>query len=544
VQNINPSPLIELPATAQLPSPLPKLTSERRADLEKQLAELTNARDALAGDETAMVKGLQTPARSAMLRFKLASYRRDGSPRTYAMGVRERFEPIDSLLYSRGELDQPGELVRRGLVQVVGPESAAPIATGSGRRELANWLASPENLLPARVMVNRIWLHLFGRGLIPTPDNFGAAGRPPSHPELLDALAISFVRQGWSVKRIFRQIVLRRVYQLGSTHDEHNFVIDPDNVLVWRMSKKRLEADAIRDAVLASSGKLPGFIAIKPVARNGGAQDYGSAFLPAIYHGTRIGNEVTPVANAQLGNIQNPRLDPARQRLQLPLIQSMNRTLLARETAHPGVEGIIESYELAFLMQGSVPEVMDLAKESDATRKLYGIDDDETADFCRQCLLARRFVEAGARFVELSHGDWDQHRNLKADHARHALAVDKPIAGLLTDLRARGLLKDTLVISGGEFGRTPHAQNGAGRDHNNKGYCLWMAGGGVKPGLSYGQTDDHDYEAVAHPVHVHDWHATILHLLGLDHEKLTYRYVGREMRLTDVKERVVKDIVA
>jgi hypothetical protein len=293
-----------------------------------------------------------------------------------------------------------------------------------------------------------------------------------------------------------------------------------------------------------SNENLPGFVAIKPVSRNGGPQNYGSAFLPAIYQGTRIGNEATPVADARLGNIKNPRLGTAAQRLQLDLVQSMNRELLDREVVHPGVDGVIESYELAFRMQGSLPEVMDLSKESAAVKALYGIDEEETADFGRQCLLARRFVEAGVRFVELSYGDWDQHRNLKADHARHALAVDKPISGLLTDLRKRGLLDDTLVIWGGEFGRTPHAQNGDGRDHNNKGYSLWMAGGGVKPGLSYGQTDELGYEAVENPVHVHDWHATILHLLGLNHEKLTYRYAGREMRLTDVKGRVVKDIIA
>jgi hypothetical protein len=289
---------------------------------------------------------------------------------------------------------------------------------------------------------------------------------------------------------------------------------------------------------------LPGFVAIKPVARNGGPQNYGSAFLPAIYQGTRIGNEATPVANAQLSNIKNPRLDLSSQRLQLDLLQSMNREMLERETIHPGVEGIIESYELAFRMQGSLPEVMDLAKETDATKALYGIDEDSTADFGRQCLLARRLVEAGVRFVELSYGDWDQHRNLKADHEKHALAVDKPIAGLLTDLRKRGLLDDTLVIWGGEFGRTPHAQNGDGRDHNNKGYSIWMAGGGLKPGISYGETDEHGYEAVQNPVHVHDWHATILHLLGLRHDQLTYRYAGREMRLTDVKGKVVKEIIA
>ena len=292
------------------------------------------------------------------------------------------------------------------------------------------------------------------------------------------------------------------------------------------------------------NANLPGFIALKPLSRNGGPQNYGSAFLPAVFQGTRIGAEFQPVANSQVGNIRNTRLSKDAQRLQLDLVQSLNRDLLEREHVHPGVEGVIESYELAFRMQGSLPEVMDLSRESDATKALYGIDEQETGDFGRQCLLARRFVEAGVRFVEVSYGDWDQHRNLKADHSRHALAIDKPISGLLTDLRKRGLLEDTLVLWGGEFGRTPHAQNGDGRDHNNKGYTVWMAGGGAKPGHSFGQTDEHGYEAVVDPVHVHDWHATILHMLGLDHEKLTYRYAGREMRLTDVKGKVVKGVLA
>ncbi|MDX2036805.1 MAG: DUF1501 domain-containing protein [Isosphaeraceae bacterium] len=287
---------------------------------------------------------------------------------------------------------------------------------------------------------------------------------------------------------------------------------------------------------------LPGFVALKPLTRNGGPQNSGAAFLPAIYQGTRIGAENTPIENARLGNITNPGKNPAAQRRRLDFVQELNRDLLDRDKVHPGVEGIIESYELAFRMQGTLPDLMDLDGESAATKALYGIDDEATSDFGRQCLLARRLTEAGVRFVELSHGDWDQHRNLQADHERHARAVDKPIAGLLTDLAARGLLDETLVIWGGEFGRTPHAQNGDGRDHNNKGYAIWMAGGGVKPGITYGETDDYGYEAVIDKVHVHDWHATILHLLGLDHKRLTYRYAGREMRLTDVKGKVVKAI--
>ncbi|HVX14250.1 MAG TPA: DUF1501 domain-containing protein [Pirellulales bacterium] len=292
------------------------------------------------------------------------------------------------------------------------------------------------------------------------------------------------------------------------------------------------------------SDDLPGFVSIKPTGRNGGSQNYGSAFLPAACQATRIGNEGQPVAEARVGNIKNPRLDAAAQRRQLDLVQSMNHELVERERVYPEVDGVIESYELAFRMQGKLPGVMDLADESAETGKLYGLDDAATADFGRQCLLARRFVEAGVRFVELTHGDWDQHRGLRAGHARNARSVDRPIAGLLTDLRSRGLLDDTLVIWGGEFGRTPHGQNDDGRDHNNKGFSLWLAGGGVKGGIAYGQTDDLGYEAVENPMHVHDLHATILHLLGLDHERLTYRYAGRDMRLTDVKGTVHKGILA
>ncbi|MEW6307404.1 MAG: DUF1501 domain-containing protein, partial [Verrucomicrobiota bacterium] len=207
-------------------------------------------------------------------------------------------------------------------------------------------------------------------------------------------------------------------------------------------------------------------------------------------------------------------------------------------------EGVIESYELAFRMQSAVPDVMDLSKETEATKKMYGLDSDSTGRFARQCLLARRFIEAGVRFVEVGSGGWDQHRNLKADHERNAGSVDQPIAALLTDLEQRGLLKDTLVVWGGEFGRTPYAQNNDGRDHNNKGFSIWMAGGGVKGGLTYGATDEHGAEAVENKVHIHDWHATVLHLLGLDHEKLTYRYAGRDFRLTDVHGQVVQGIVA
>jgi uncharacterized protein (DUF1501 family) len=187
--------------------------------------------------------------------------------------------------------------------------------------------------------------------------------------------------------------------------------------------------------------------------------------------------------------------------------------------------------------------LMDIANESAATKALYGIGEQDTETFGRQCLLARRFVEAGVRFVEITSGQWDHHRDLKNALGNKARSVDKPIAGLLADLKARGLLQDTLVLWGGEFGRTPYAQGTDGRDHNHKGFTMWMAGGGVKGGLSHGSTDDYGYEAVEGKMHIHDWHATILHLLGLNHEKLTYRYAGRDMRLTDVKGNVVKEVI-
>jgi hypothetical protein len=289
---------------------------------------------------------------------------------------------------------------------------------------------------------------------------------------------------------------------------------------------------------------LPGFVTISPPANLGGPVNYGSAFLPAAYQGTRIGFSNRPVADAAIANATNPRSRPAAQRLQLDFLQSINRRALEREVVSPEVEGVIGSYELAFRMQGALPKLMDLSSESEATRRLYGMGDQATDDFARQCLLARRFVEAGVRFVELCHGGWDQHRQLKEAHGRNAAAVDRPIAGLLADLKARDLLKDTLLIWGGEFGRAPYAQGSDGRDHNAKGYSLWMAGGGVRGGLAYGRTDDYGYEAVEDKVHVHDWHATVLHLLGLDHQELTYRYAGRDMRLTDVKGNVVKGILA
>ncbi len=294
---------------------------------------------------------------------------------------------------------------------------------------------------------------------------------------------------------------------------------------------------------------LPGFVTICPPRGHGGALNYGNAFLPAIYQGTAIGHAGTPASNARIRHITNDRLTAARQRGHLDLLQAMNRAHLERGQ-DDRLEGVIESFELAFRMQSAVPKLTDLSSESKATRALYGIDEKPTDDFGRQCLMARRFAEAGVRFIQVSHSfKWDQHDGLRAGHEANAREVDRPIAGLLADLKARGLLKDTLVLWGGEFGRTPvtdalRTSTEMGRDHNPQGFTMWLAGAGVKGGLVYGATDEFGYHAIKDKVHMHDLHATLLHQMGLDHEKLTYRHAGRDFRLTDVYGRVVKEILA
>jgi hypothetical protein len=289
---------------------------------------------------------------------------------------------------------------------------------------------------------------------------------------------------------------------------------------------------------------LPGFITLSPPTAIGGPQAYGSAFLPAVYQGTAIGSESTPLTQAQIRHIRNPETPLDLQRQQLDFIQTLNRQHLKQAKGDAQLEGVIESYELAFRMQTEAPELTDISGESKLTLELYGIGQTPTDDFGRQCLLARRFAERGVRFIQVSHAfKWDQHTNLKRDHERNALEVDKPIAGLLKDLKQRGLLEDTLVLWGGEFGRTPTAQGTDGRDHNPDGFTMWLAGGGVRGGLVHGATDDHGFRAVEDKVHIHDLHATILHLLGLDHKRLTFRNAGRDFRLTDVAGNVVKAIL-
>jgi hypothetical protein len=292
---------------------------------------------------------------------------------------------------------------------------------------------------------------------------------------------------------------------------------------------------------------LPGFVTIAPSLGNGGTRNFGQAFLPAIYQGTAIGTAGVNAKELRLRNAAAADEKGARRRLDL--LQALNAEQARKKPGDSEVDAVINSYELAWRMQNNAPGILDVDPESSATLALYGIGEKDTDDFGRQCLMARRLCEAGVRFVQVTYGDntanprWDQHSNLPK-HADHARAVDKPVAGLLHDLKSRGLLEDTLVWWGGEFGRTPYAEkNGTGRDHNPGGFTIWLAGGGVKPGFMLGETDEFGHLAVADKVHMHDLHATILHLLGLDHEKLTYRYDGRDFRLTDVHGRVVREIL-
>jgi hypothetical protein len=294
---------------------------------------------------------------------------------------------------------------------------------------------------------------------------------------------------------------------------------------------------------------VPGFVTINPSASKGGPRNYSNAFLPTIFQGTAIGRAGQRVANSKIKNISNQLLPASVQNKQFEFLQQMNREQIKRTPHDERLEATIESFELAYRMQMNAPGIMDLSHESNATLASYGIDDKKTEDFGRQCLLARRLAEADVRYIQINYSDestnprWDQHSNMPK-HADHARAVDKPVAGLLADLHQRGLLDDTLVWWGGEFGRTPFAQGKDGRDHNPRGFTVWLAGGGVKAGYAHGSTDEIGHHAVENKVHMHDLHATILHLMGLNHEQLTYNYAGRDFRLTDVAGNVVQDIIA
>lgn len=295
------------------------------------------------------------------------------------------------------------------------------------------------------------------------------------------------------------------------------------------------------------SRNLPGYVVLdNGMIPPGGLDIFGSGFLPASYQASLFRRGAQPVADLA------PREAPARQKAKLDLLREFDGDALSRYGGAGEMQAAISNYDLAFRMQAAVPELTDISGESEATRKLYGLDDADTEEYGRSCLMARRLVERGVRFVELlspkqdGEDRWDQHAHLKRGHTRNAKAADKPIAALLTDLKARGLLNDTLVVWTGEFGRSPTVQgsgDAVGRDHHPYGFSMWMAGAGVKAGLTFGATDEYGYYAIENRVHVHDLHATILHLLGLEHTRLTYPFSGREMRLTDVHGRVVREVL-
>jgi len=301
---------------------------------------------------------------------------------------------------------------------------------------------------------------------------------------------------------------------------------------------------------------LPSFITICPTSLHGGVNNFGSAFLPSVHQGVPFGTPGYPNTIAKQASFKymtNADLSREQQQMQLRLLRDLHHN--SPDADDEAMESRIQSFELAFRMQMAAPEVVDVSQESKSTRALYGLDDAATENFGLQCLLARRFAERGVRFVQVSHAhtlpfnneQWDQHTHLEKGHSTNVKQIDLPITGLIKDLRQRGLLEDTLVIWGGEFGRTHTVQKGnaaPGRDHHPEGFTMWMAGGGVKPGFRYGATDDFGYYATDDRCTIHDFHATVLHILGLDHEKLTYRHAGRDFRLTDVAGNVATKLLA
>jgi len=290
---------------------------------------------------------------------------------------------------------------------------------------------------------------------------------------------------------------------------------------------------------------LPAFIVMSTGAGiSGGAANWSSGFLPTVYSGVRFRNQGDPILD-----VTSPAgVDAKLQRDSLDLIGNLNRRRL-QEVGDPEIETRISSYELAYRLQSSAPELMDLKQENKATLDLYGADPDKPS-FARACLLARRMLERGVRYVNIYHEGWDAHSDVAGNLRNNCATTDRACAALIMDLKQRGMLEDTLVVWGGEFGRTPMVETNPalgrslGRDHHPQAYTMWMAGGGIKPGITYGGTDELGFNAVENPVHIHDLQATILHLLGLDHERLTYRYAGRDFRLTDVHGQLVKDILA
>ena len=338
-----------------------------------------------------------------------------------------------------------------------------------------------------------------------------------------------------------RMCVVRSLHTEGSAHGEALLRLHTGQANLVRPSVGAWVSYGLG----CENENLPAFITISPPRGHGGVQNYGSAFLPSMHQGTAIGSAEIPISKAVVSNLVNSRLKSGEQREQLDLIQSLNRRHLSEVPGDRNIEGLIANYELAFRMQSTMPQIMSLNDETQETLNLYGVGDEPTDNFGRQCLLARKFAERGVRYIQVSTDyTWDHHQKVESGSIKESAKVDRPIAGLLEDLARRGLLEDTLVVWGAEFGRTPMAENGDGRNHHPQAFTMWLAGGGVRGGLTYGSTDDFGYAPVENPVHMHDLHATLLYSLGLDHERLTYRHAGRDFRLTDVYGSVVHGILS
>jgi len=359
-------------------------------------------------------------------------------------------------------------------------------------------------------------------------------------------------QSGLPVSELFPQVgsraddlcVIRSMVSRFSEHNAANYFLHSGSGMAGRPSM-----GAWTTYGLGSENRdLPGYVVLDGgLIPSGGVDCFGPGFLPASHQASLLRNDLPALAN-----IQPLETAPGLQRDKLTSVRALDAAALTRLGSHDALEAAIANAELAYRMQMSVPEATSIHGESEATRRLYGLDStsEHTRSYGRQCLVARRLIERGVRFVELTctraHGNarWDALGDLRNNHSVNARAIDQPIAGLLTDLKARGLLDETVVLWSGEFGRTPFAQGRDGRDHNPHGFSLWMAGGGVRGGMAYGSTDEYGYKAAENPVEIHDLHATLLHLLGIDHERLTHRFGGRDYRLTDVHGRVIQAVLA
>lgn len=336
--------------------------------------------------------------------------------------------------------------------------------------------------------------------------------------------------------------VVRSMVSKFSEHNAANYFLHSGHGLAGRPSLGAWTTYGLG----TENQDLPGYVVLDGgLIPSGGVDCFGAGFLPATYQASLLQNRLPALAN-----VQPLHSRPEIQKNELAALRALDAANLSSLGSDRAVEAAIENFELAYRMQSAVPEATDISSESAAIQRSYGLESpfEHTRSYGRQCLVARRLVERGVRFVELTctraHGTarWDAHGDLKNNHSKNALAIDQPIAALIQDLKALGLLSETLVLWSGEFGRTPFAQGSDGRDHNPFGFTCWMAGGGVRGGMSYGATDEYGYKAVENPVMVHDLHATILHLLGLDHERLTFRFGGRDYRLTDVHGTVIRDL--